>query len=188
MKIDGHIVRLNRREARLLGGVEALELPQDGVLKSKQEAYDELHATRERIANDGVWLPPFLIDSLVKILEVDRAIWGFEGMHRRFGRVGIDSGLQIGNPAHRKNTLLFFRVSPEGKCLEMLASFKSSYRKLRVSGARGAPYASSLKMALTSRVSFGKSSCSVLLNFCSTKSAESICSGFLGPMPTRTRP
>ena len=61
------------------------------------------------------------------------------------------------------------------------------YKKLRVSAVNGAPKTYSLNMALTSRMQAGNFSCSVLVKFCNTKSAVSICSGVLGPMPTRTR-
>ena len=47
MKTRGiHLVELSKREARTTGLGELLELPQHGLLRSRQTVYDDLHRRR----------------------------------------------------------------------------------------------------------------------------------------------
>lgn len=97
-----HVFEIGPREVRLTGLPPFIELPQDGVLTLFQPAYDGLHAQQSQIRDTGNW--GFgIVKTLVEMLKLEASIYCFERVHRRLGKIGISSGLYLGNPTDRRD-------------------------------------------------------------------------------------
>ena len=92
MKRSGQVITLSGYESRLTNMPTYRELVSDTPLAHRQDHYDQLHARRVEVADNGAWASPAFFALLGTMLRIDYALHKYGDMHIRLASWGIESG------------------------------------------------------------------------------------------------